>query len=73
VNAIHPLGKIPAMRHGNFQLFESKAIATYVDRTFTGPKLFPDDAKLCAQIEQWVSVANTGIFLAFVADTCLSA
>jgi glutathione S-transferase len=65
VTAIHPLGKIPAMRHGQFQLFESKAIATYIDRAFPGPKLFPDDAKLCATIEQWVSVTNTGIFPAF--------
>ncbi|MGA9728767.1 MAG: glutathione S-transferase family protein, partial [Methylocella sp.] len=31
VNAIHPLGKVPAMRHGQFQLFESKAIVTYAD------------------------------------------
>lgn len=67
VNAIHPLGKIPAMRDGHFQLFESKAIATYIDRAFPGPKLFPDDAMLCAQIEQWVSVANTAILPAFVA------
>ncbi|MGB6325161.1 MAG: glutathione S-transferase family protein, partial [Methylocella sp.] len=66
VNAIHPLGKVPAMRHGQFQLFESKAIATYADRAFPGPKLFPDDAKLSATIEQWVSVTNTGIFPVFV-------
>ncbi|MGH7881209.1 MAG: SRPBCC domain-containing protein, partial [Candidatus Binataceae bacterium] len=54
VNAIHPLGKIPVMLHGRCQLFESKAIATYIDRAFPGPKLFPDDAVSCAQIEQWV-------------------
>jgi len=29
VNAIHPLGTIPVMRHGDFRLFESKAIVTY--------------------------------------------
>src|SRR5579864_6679618 len=29
--AVHPLGKMPVMRHGDVQLFESKAIATYVD------------------------------------------
>ncbi|MGH6839589.1 MAG: SRPBCC domain-containing protein [Methylocella sp.] len=61
VNAIHPLGKIPVLRHGHFELFESKAIATYIDRAFPGPRLFPDDAVACAQIEQWVSVANTAI------------
>jgi glutathione S-transferase len=41
VDCIHPLGKIPAMRYGDYQLCESKAIATFVDRAFPGPKLFP--------------------------------
>ena len=27
--AIHPFGKMPVLRHGDFELFESKAIATY--------------------------------------------
>jgi glutathione S-transferase len=31
VDAIHPLGKIPAMRHGDIALCESKAIASYID------------------------------------------
>ncbi|MGC1386624.1 MAG: glutathione S-transferase family protein [Steroidobacteraceae bacterium] len=61
VNAIHPLGKIPVMRHDGFTLCESKAIATYIDRVFPGPRLFPDDPMRCAKIEQWVSIANTVI------------
>ncbi len=61
VNAIHPLGKIPVMRHGEFSLCESKAIATNIDRVFSGPRLFPDDPMRCAKIEQWVSIANTAM------------
>jgi glutathione S-transferase len=61
VDAIHPFGKIPVMRHGDVTLFESKAIVTYIDKAFAGPKLFPDDAATCARIEQWVSSANTTI------------
>jgi len=61
VDAIHPLGKIPVMRHGDVQLFESRAIAGYVDRVFPGPKLFPENAVLGARIEQWVSVCNSSI------------
>jgi glutathione S-transferase len=57
--AINPLGKVPAMRCGAFQLFESLAIATYIDRAFPGPRLFPDDPQLCGRIMQWVSVFNT--------------
>src|SRR4051794_38406991 len=58
VDAIHPFGKIPVMRHGDVELCESKAIATYIDRVFDGPKVIPDDAKLAAQVEQWVSLGN---------------
>jgi glutathione S-transferase len=58
VDAIHPFGKVPVMRHGDVELCESKAIATYIDRTFGGPKVIPDNAKLAAQVEQWVSLGN---------------
>jgi glutathione S-transferase len=61
VNAIHPFGKIPVMRHGDVELCESKAIATYIDRTFSGPKLIPDDVRRAAEVEQWVSLVNTAI------------
>ena len=46
------------MRHGDVELCESKAIATYIDRVFDGPKVIPDDAKRAAQVEQWVSLGN---------------
>jgi glutathione S-transferase len=61
VLAIHPLGKIPALRHGDFELCESKAIADYIDRSFDGPALFPSDARERARAEQWVSMVNTAI------------
>lgn len=61
VTAIHPYGKIPVMRHGNLTLFESKAIATYLDRGFPGPKLIPDDPRRAALVEQWVSLFNTAM------------
>ncbi len=57
VNAIHPFGKIPVMRHGDVNLCESRAIAGYIDRNFDGPVLFPRD--LAAEIDQWVSIVNT--------------
>jgi glutathione S-transferase len=59
VNAIHPFGKVPVMRYGDVELFESKAIATYIDRTSPGPKLIPDDPMLAAGVEKWVSVVNS--------------
>jgi glutathione S-transferase len=59
--AIHPFGKMPVMRHGDVELFESKAIATYLDRRFPGPTVFPSDPLLGALTEQWVSLVNTVI------------
>lgn len=59
VLAIHPFGKIPALRQGDFTLCESKAIAEYIDRSFDGPALFPTDPKDRARAEQWVSIVNT--------------
>ena len=46
VCAIHPFGKMPVLRHGDFTLFESKAIASYLDAAFPGPALTPTDPKL---------------------------
>jgi len=59
VLAIHPFGKIPALRHGDFELCESKAIADYIDRSFDGPPLFPSGPRERARAEQWVSMVNT--------------
>ena len=59
--AIHPLGKMPVLRHGDVELFESKAIATYLDRSFPAPHLFPEDPRLAGLTEQWVSLVNTAI------------
>ena len=58
VDAIHPFGKIPVMRHGDVELCESKAIATYIDRVFDGPKVIPEDPARAAKVEQWVSLGN---------------
>jgi glutathione S-transferase len=56
---IHPFGKMPVLRVGDFELCESKAIATYLDRSFAGPQLVPADPRLAALTEQWVSLVNT--------------
>jgi glutathione S-transferase len=61
VAAIHPFGKIPVMRHGDFELCESKAIAAYLDLVFPGPRVFPTEPRHAALTEQWVSLVNTRI------------
>jgi glutathione S-transferase len=59
VDAIHPLGKIPALRHGNVTLAESRAICFYIDHMFSGPPLVSRDALEGALTEQWISIVNT--------------
>lgn len=61
VAAIHPAGQIPVMRHGDVSLFESKAIATYIDRNFPGPKFIPETPVAQAEVEQWVSYGNVKV------------
>ncbi len=61
VNEIHPEGQVPCMQHGDLKLFESKAIATYIDRAFDGPKMVPDDNAQAAKVEQWVSYGNVKV------------
>lgn len=61
VNAIHPAGQIPCMRHWDVKLVESKAIASYIDKMFPGPNLFPDNPIEAAKVEQWVSYCNVKV------------
>lgn len=52
---IHPFGKIPAMRHGSLLLYETMAIAKYVDAAFDGPPLQPSAIVPRAVMNQWIS------------------
>jgi glutathione S-transferase len=55
ISALNPFNKIPAMTHDGFTLYESGAILRYLDRTFPGPKLWPDDSRQAAICDQWTS------------------
>jgi glutathione S-transferase len=35
--ALHPFDRVPILQHGDFTLYETSAIATYVDEAFEGP------------------------------------
>ena len=55
---LHPFGRIPVLAHGDFTLFETSAIARYVDEAFDGPALQPADVKDRAVMNQWISAIN---------------
>jgi glutathione S-transferase len=54
----HPFGRVPALQHDDFMLYETNAIATYVDDVFPGPKLTPDVPRKRARMNQWIGNLN---------------
>jgi glutathione S-transferase len=54
----HPFGRVPVLQHGDFRLYETTAIALYLEENFTGPKLLPQDARKRALVHQWMSALN---------------
>jgi glutathione S-transferase len=52
--ARHPFGRVPALQHGDFVLYETSAIAAYIDDVFDGPKLTPAEPRKRARMRQWI-------------------
>jgi glutathione S-transferase len=59
---LHPFAKVPAMRHGDFVLYETEAICRYIDRAFAGPALQPTDIKALARMDQWLSAVRDYVY-----------
>ncbi len=62
IKALHPFGKIPALRHGDLVLFESLAITRYIDEAFDGPALQPADPVGRAVMSQWIGACLDEIY-----------
>jgi glutathione S-transferase len=58
VDAISPFGRVPVFKDGETALFETSAIVRYIDEMFEGTPVLAPNARLRAQMEQWVSVIN---------------
>lgn len=57
--ACSPLGKIPAIDDGGFQLADSSAIAVYLDARYPEPRLIPEDPQLRGKAVFWDEFADT--------------
>lgn len=57
--ALHPFNRVPILRHGDFAVYETSAIASYIDEAFDGPRLTPQDVRQRARMNQWISAVNS--------------
>jgi glutathione S-transferase len=53
-----PFGQVPAIDDDGFKLFESRAIARYINQKARGP-LVPTDLQEFARMEQWISIETS--------------
>ncbi len=64
----HPFGRIPAFQHGDFKLYETAAIARYVDEAFDGPPLQPTAPQARARVNQITSLLDSYAYRILVWD-----
>ena len=57
-----PFGRIPAMEHGEFCLYETQAILRYADTLGSGPSLVPRDPRAAARMNQIVGIVDWYVF-----------
>ena len=56
--ARQPFGRIPAVEHDGFRLYECQAILRYIDRAFDGPSLTPANARAAARMDQVMNIMD---------------
>jgi glutathione S-transferase len=59
---LHPFGKMPVLQHGDIIVYETLAIAHYIDRAFPGPALQPVDHMGQTDVLRWISIVNGYVF-----------
>ncbi|RCJ20292.1 glutathione S-transferase [Nostoc minutum NIES-26] len=64
---ISPYGKVPAIAHGNYRVWESAVINEYLNEVFPNPPLLPSSPIAKAQARIWIDFANTRFVPAFSA------
>src|SRR6516165_9796547 len=57
--ALHPFNRVPILQHGDFTVYETSAIVSYVEETFDHVGLRPNSPRDRARMDQWVSAVNS--------------
>jgi glutathione S-transferase len=60
--ARHPFGKVPALEHGDFNLYETPAILRYLERLMPVPRMVPAGVREAAVMDQLLSVNECYVF-----------
>ncbi len=58
-------GKVPAIKHGDVEIYESTIINEYLEEVFPEPALLPHDPGAKAVARIWIDYANTRLVPAF--------
>ncbi|MER8875305.1 glutathione S-transferase family protein [Mesorhizobium sp. M0684] len=66
-----PFGRIPAFEHDGFRLYETGAIARYVDEAFGGPALQPVEARPRARLNQITGLLDAYAYRTMVWDVAV--
>ncbi|MER9797369.1 glutathione S-transferase family protein [Mesorhizobium sp. M0142] len=66
-----PFGRIPAFEHDGFRLYETGAIARYVDEAFDGPALQPLEARPRSRMNQITGLLDACAYRAMVWDVAV--
>jgi glutathione S-transferase len=56
---LHPFNRVPILRHDDFTVYETSAIAAYLDDAFPASALTPQGMRERARMNQWISAVNS--------------
>lgn len=59
---LHPFGRIPAFKHGDFVIYETQAILRYLDAALPSPALQPKEPKAIARMNQFIGINDWYLF-----------
>lgn len=60
--ALHPFNRVPIFRHGDFTVYETRAIVGYIDEVFAGARLTPENPHARARMNQWIGVVDSYVY-----------
>jgi glutathione S-transferase len=60
--ARHPFGRVPAIDHGAFRLYETQAILRYLDAAFPDPPMQPVDPEAIGRMNQIIGINDWYLF-----------